>query len=38
MATSPSGNLEEVPCLRVAAGQLDESFGIENQRAAYSSS
>jgi hypothetical protein len=38
VATPPSGNLEEVPRLRVAAGQLDETFGIENQRAAYSSS
>jgi hypothetical protein len=37
-ATPPSDGLEEVPRLSVAAGQLDETFGIENEGAAYSSS
>jgi len=38
VATSSSDNLEEVPSLRIAAGQLDETLSIEDQRAAYSSS
>jgi hypothetical protein len=34
----PPGSLETVPRLRVAAGKLDETFGVEDQSAAYSSS
>jgi hypothetical protein len=35
-AIPPSGRLEMAPSRRVAAGKLDETFGIEDQSAAYS--
>jgi hypothetical protein len=37
-ATALSDGLEEVARPRVTAGQFDETFGVENQGAAYSSS
>ena len=36
-APPPSGSLEAASGLRVTAGQLDETFGIEDQGAGYRS-